>query len=155
VIVSGLRWKALTRRWLLLFLVVETGLRTSAAAAESQSADGSREAAVTFTTDGKAGFTFLTPTQTGVTFTNLVSQWRHLTNQILLNGSGVAAGDVDGDGWCDLFFCALDRPNALYRNLGNWKFEDISAAGRDVLPGGSCTGAALADPMATATSIWS
>ena len=27
--------------------------------------------------------------------------------QVRLNGSGVAAGDVDGDGRCDLYLCAL------------------------------------------------
>ena len=57
----------------------------------------------------------------------------------------MAAGDIDGDGRCDLYFCGLDRPNALYRNLGNWKFEDIAAsagvAGQDL----DATGAAFAD----------
>ena len=33
---------------------------------------------------------------------------------IYLNGSGVAAGDYDGDGLCDLFFCGLDSENKLY-----------------------------------------
>jgi hypothetical protein len=49
-----------------------------------------------------------------------------MTNQILPNGSGVAAGDIDGDGWCDLFFCGLNSPNRLYRNLGAWRFQDIT-----------------------------
>src|SRR5207247_5834589 len=34
---------------------------------------------------------------------------------------------IDGDGLCELYFCRLDGPNVLYRNLGNWKFEDITA----------------------------
>ena len=54
---------------------------------------------------GKTGFSELVEEQTGITFTNWLPEARYLTNQILLNGSGVAAGDVDGDGWCDLFFC--------------------------------------------------
>jgi hypothetical protein len=41
--------------------------------------------------------------------------------------SGLAAGDVDGDGRIDLFVCGMESPNTLYRNLGNWKFEDITA----------------------------
>jgi hypothetical protein len=68
----------------------------------------------------------LAPESTGLQFTNLLSIERHLTNQILLNGSGVAAGDVDGDGWCDVFFAGLAGNGRLYRNLGNWKFEDTT-----------------------------
>ncbi|MFN0066934.1 MAG: FG-GAP-like repeat-containing protein [Limisphaerales bacterium] len=66
-------------------------------------------------------------------------------NQILLNGSGVAAGDVDGDGWCDLYFCGLDGPNALYRNLGGWRFEEVAAASGVDCPALDSTGALLAD----------
>ncbi len=35
------------------------------------------------------------PKKTGVAFTNVVPAERHFANQILLNGSGVAAGDVE------------------------------------------------------------
>jgi hypothetical protein len=94
---------------------------------------------------GKPGFTLLSPTRTGIIFTNHLAQDRHLTNQILLNGSGVAAGDVDGDGWCDLYFCALDGPNKLFRNRGGWKFEDITASANVALTELDATGAAFAD----------
>jgi len=43
---------------------------------------------------------------------------RHYANQILLNGSGVAAGDVDGDGWCDLFFCGVGGPKRAVSQSG-------------------------------------
>ncbi len=82
---------------------------------------------------------------TSLTFSNLLAQQRHLTNQILLNGSGVAAGDVDGDGRCDLYFCRLDGLNALWRNLGNWKFEDVTAKAGVACENLDATGAALAD----------
>ncbi len=52
---------------------------------------------------------------------------------------------MDGDGRCDLFFAGLDRPNALYRNLGHWRFEDITERAGVALPQNSCTGAVLAD----------
>ena len=51
-------------------------------------------------------------------------------------GGGVALIDYDGDGWLDLFVPAggyyegkkvLGHPCKLYRNLGNFKFEDVSA----------------------------
>ncbi len=83
--------------------------------------------------------------RTGIAFTNLLPVTRYGTNQILLNGSGVAAGDVDGDGWCDVFFCGMDRPNALYRNLGDWRFVDVAAEAGVRCEGLSSTGAALAD----------
>jgi hypothetical protein len=80
-----------------------------------------------------------------VTFTNLLSDASAARNQILLNGSGVALGDVDGDGWCDLFFCGLDNANALYRNRGDWRFEDVTASAGVGCAGVFSMGAALAD----------
>jgi hypothetical protein len=94
---------------------------------------------------GRVGFTLVAPSDTGITFTNLVPEQRHLTNQILLNGSGVAAGDIDGDGRCDLFFCRLGGPSSLYRNLGNWKFEDVTQSAGVSFPNLDATGAVLVD----------
>ena len=57
----------------------------------------------------------------------------------------MAAGDYDGDGLCDLFFCGLDSENKLYRNLGNWKFEDVTSKAK--VRGGNIasTGCVFAD----------
>src|SRR5438309_3029130 len=44
---------------------------------------------------GKTGFTLLAPSETGITFSNRLELRRGLVNQNLMNGSGVAAGDVD------------------------------------------------------------
>lgn len=90
------------------------------------------------------GFTLLGG-ETGVVFTNVLAESRSLANQVLLNGSGVAAGDADGDGLVDLYFCALDGPNVLYRNLGDWKFEDITRTAGVACPAVDATGAAFAD----------
>jgi hypothetical protein len=43
------------------------------------------------------------------------------------HGSGVAVGDFDGDGRDDLYFCNQLGPNALYRNAGGGRFEDVTA----------------------------
>lgn len=119
-------------------------LLITAQCADWQSFEGGRWREVSVAGNG-VGFESMRAEASGVRFTNVCAQERHLTNQILLNGSGVAAGDVDGDGWCDLYFCGLDSANALYRNLGNWKFEDITAKAGVGWPEADATGAAFAD----------
>lgn len=94
---------------------------------------------------GKPGFTLLDNSGAGILFTNQLGRERSLTNQIYLNGSGVALGDVDGDGLCDIYLCGLDNPNVLYKNLGEWKFEDITTAAGVGCAGQASTGAAFAD----------
>src|SRR5216117_2936238 len=110
-----------------------------------QVGSGFRSAPLQVPSAGKPGFLKLPPSATRIFFTNGLGAERYVTNQIYLNGSGVAAGDVDGDGWVDLYFCRLDGPNALYRNLGNWKFEDITDKAGVGCADLDATGAALAD----------
>ncbi|MBI4662645.1 MAG: VCBS repeat-containing protein [Verrucomicrobia bacterium] len=106
--------------------------------------EGHRRAALTVARGGRTGFTDVA-TIAGITFTNRLSDERSLTNQILLNGSGVAAGDIDGDGLCDLYFCGLDSPNALFRNLGGWRFRDVTADAGVACADQASTGATFAD----------
>src|SRR3954462_10108447 len=93
----------------------------------------------------KGGFTFFLAQDTGVSFTNFLADASAEKNRILENGSGVALGDVDGDGLCDIFLCGLQRPNALFKNLGNWKFVEVPDAGGAGCAGQACTGVALVD----------
>ena len=88
--------------------------------------EGYRAAALEVPQNGKTGFTLLSRDQTGILFTNHLSFRLATENQNLLNGAGLAAGDYDGDGWCDLYFCNLEGADALYRNLGNWRFENVT-----------------------------
>ncbi len=41
-------------------------------------------------------------------------------------GLGVVAGDLDGDGWPDLYVANDQEPNSFFRNLGDGTFEDAS-----------------------------
>ena len=133
-------------RFLTVSLVVGMARVLGAEPLSWQEGQGYRVAAVQPVAGSRpVGFTLLEPAETGVTFTNFLAQSRYVTNQIYLNGAGVAAGDFDGDGWCDLFFAGIDRPNVLYRNRGGWRFEDVTAAAGVALPGRSCSGATFAD----------
>jgi hypothetical protein len=68
-------------------------------------------------------------------------------------GSGVALFDYDNDGWLDVYVASafelsdrrerIPHRNALFRNVGGWKFEDVSArSGVDVATwsNGVCAG---------------
>jgi len=95
--------------------------------------------------EGKPGFTLLNGDRTGIRFVNSIDDRLIMGNNNFMQGSGVALGDFDGDGWCDIYFCAIDGTNALYRNLGNWKFEDVTAAAGVGGAGWHSTGAVFAD----------
>ena len=41
-------------------------------------------------------------------------------------GSGLAIGDIDGDGLADIFVANKTRPNQLFRQVGPFKFVDIT-----------------------------
>jgi tetratricopeptide (TPR) repeat protein len=43
-------------------------------------------------------------------------------------GMGAAVGDVDEDGWPDVFVANDTEPNFLFRNRGDGTFEDVAAA---------------------------
>ena len=93
---------------------------------------------------GPVGFRSMLPLETGLAFTNAMTGDLYLTNAVAHNGAGVAIGDVDGDGWADVYLCNLEGPNRLFRNRGNWRFEAMD------LPEIACadqrsTGAALID----------
>jgi hypothetical protein len=95
--------------------------------------------------DGHPGFTLLPPEQTGITFTNPLNERAIATNRVLADGSGVALGDFDNDGLPDIFLCSLDGHNALYRNLGGMKFEDVTQAAGIDCSNRICRGAVFAD----------
>lgn len=74
-------------------------------------------------------FELLSPTTTGIEFINEVQESADLnivTFEMIYNGAGVAAGDINNDGLPDLFFASNMGKSRLYLNLGDYKFEDIT-----------------------------
>jgi tetratricopeptide (TPR) repeat protein len=70
--------------------------------------------------------------------------WRTVLDQAsgidIYGHNGVAVGDIDGDGFDDLYICQpAGLPNRLYRNRGDGTFEDITElAGLGILENTAC-----------------
>src|SRR6516164_10661617 len=94
---------------------------------------------------GKTGFRLLSPDETGIHFTNTLEERTGEANRVLFNGSGVAVGDFDNDGLPDLYFCSLNGHNALYKNLGGFKFKEVTSDSGIVVSNQFCRGAVFAD----------
>ena len=104
-----------------------------------------RWAALNVKAGGSAGFRSLAPNKTGITFQNSLSEEAFLQNRHYVNGSGIALGDIDGDGWVDVYLAHLEGPNALYKNKGAWKFDEIAVEAGVDAPNQFSTGAVFAD----------
>ncbi len=76
---------------------------------------------------GRARFTSVAE-RAGIRFTNEVSDTALVGNRMLAQGAGIALGDIDGDGRVDVFLGRTEGCSALYRNVGAWEFEDVTAA---------------------------
>jgi len=96
-------------------------------------------------------FEALAPERTGVTVVNRYDDpkmWGALYQEFTTGaiGTGVAIGDLDGDGRPDLALATKTGGVRLYRNLGDWRFADDTArAGLAASGGAWIQGVALAD----------
>jgi hypothetical protein len=71
----------------------------------------------------------LDASKTGITFVNEVKNGADMNifkYRNFYNGGGVAIGDINNDGFSDVYFTSNLGTNKLYLNKGNFEFEDIS-----------------------------
>jgi hypothetical protein len=133
-----------TRNWTTVFALLATACRGPADASWHDE-HGYRWRDLNVPARGKPGFTLLDPSRTGITFVNAVSDSLLVENRILAQGGGACLGDVDGDGLPDVFLARTQGASVLYRNLGNWRFEDVTARAGIATADRHTTGCALAD----------
>ncbi|MBS0000701.1 MAG: CRTAC1 family protein [Cyclobacteriaceae bacterium] len=94
-------------------------------------------------------FTLLKPSRTGIDFNNALTE-THEMNVIIYqdfySGGGVAIGDINNDGWPDVFLTGNMVPSKLYQNLGDFRFRDITGqAGLANMGPGWFTGTTMVD----------
>src|SRR5687767_5361240 len=131
-------------RCLLIALLI-AGSGVSATARKWQEAKGYRWALLDLREGGRTGFTLVAAGQSGILWTNSITEQMVVRHYNIVSGAGIAAGDFDRDGFCDLYFCNRAGSNGLFRNLGNWKFKDVTALAGLACDGRSSTGATFAD----------
>ena len=81
--------------------------------------------------EGATMFTEMSAERTGIVTENRYADpkmWAERNREFDIGGigTGVAIGDYDGDGRPDVFVVSKTESGRLFRNLGGWKFEDVT-----------------------------
>ena len=93
-------------------------------------------------------FTLLSVEESGIDFTNNIIEddQNHIFEySYMYNGGGVAIGDVNNDGYEDIYFTGNMVENKLYINNGDMSFKDITASAGVAAKGSWCTGVTMID----------
>ncbi len=116
--------------WLVASLALATALASLGQVAEPA---GLREAPLARRSarQGATMFRLMPAAETGIVTENRYADpkmWaeRHTEFAVGAIGTGVAIGDYDGDGRPDVFVVSKTESCRLFRNLGGWRFEDVT-----------------------------
>ncbi|MEX0593222.1 MAG: VCBS repeat-containing protein [Balneolaceae bacterium] len=93
-------------------------------------------------------FESIPPASSGIDFVNEVAstdRYNIYTDNNFYAGGGVAAGDLTGNGYPDLYFVSNQGPNRLYENLGGFRFRDVTEEAGVAGSGRWSTGVSLVD----------
>ncbi|MDX1627751.1 MAG: VCBS repeat-containing protein [Fulvivirga sp.] len=93
-------------------------------------------------------FEKLNPDSTKISFVNKLDEsadFDVFRYRNYYNGGGVAIGDIDNDGLDDIYFVSNTSSNKLYKNLGDFKFKDITEQAKVQGKAAWSTGVAMAD----------
>lgn len=100
------------------------------------------------TPDPNTAFVERSARKTGIHFSNTLTESDSLNIIQYLyfyNGGGVAVGDVNNDGWPDLYLVSNQNSNRLYLNRGHLQFEDVTEKAGVPGIGNWNTGVTMAD----------
>ncbi|MGV6828513.1 MAG: CRTAC1 family protein, partial [Flavobacteriales bacterium] len=102
----------------------------------------------TFTDQATTLFTKIEPSVSNINFQNNVHSkkgFNFMSYPYMYAGAGLAVGDIDNDGLEDIYFVGNNCPSKLYKNLGNFKFKDITVFSKTEDVDGFSTGVTMLD----------
>ena len=94
------------------------------------------------------GLELMSSTHTGINFNNSITESEtvnHIYYNQIYSGSGVAIGDLNNDGYPDIYFGGNQVGDKLYVNKGDLSFEDISKKSKISQSPGWTWGITMAD----------
>ena len=94
------------------------------------------------------GLELMSSTHTGINFNNSITESEtvnHIYYNQIYSGSGVAIGDLNNDGYPDIYFGGNQVGDKLYVNKGDLNFEDISKKSKISQSPGWTWGITMAD----------
>lgn len=93
-------------------------------------------------------FTKISAENSNISFKNTIKQtieFNFMNYMYIYTGAGVAVGDIDNDGFEDIYFVSNFGPNKLYKNEGNFTFNDITIASKTEDYSGFSSGVTMLD----------